>query len=142
MNQNSSLVKPVVTIHERERAKVLGMTGGRTSDRALNWFCHMRLRQLIDVEKTLTQATAADRAKVSRSAVSNIYKWASGAGSTTVAKLVPVLGFASRSQLIEAAERWWDSPAARDWALEWQQKMAVERARKENFGPPPKHKTG
>jgi len=131
MNQNEAPVKHLVTIQEPERAKVLGMTGGRTSDRALNWFCHMRLRRLIDNERTLTQAIAADKAGISRSAVSTIYKWAQGAGSTTVAKLAPALGFASRSQLIAEAERWWDSPAARDWILEWQDKMHAERLEKE-----------
>lgn len=122
MNPNRSLVKNGIAIQEPERAKMLRVKPekavGRASDDAVAWYLRMRLETIIDVERSKTQAQIADEADIPRSALSNIYLHSKGAGPGTSGPLAKYLGFASRGAMVDEADRWWDTPAARDFLLD------------------------
>lgn len=122
MNPNRSEVKSSLQIHEPERAKMLTVKPekavGRASDDAVAWYLRMRLTQLIEVERSKLQSQVADEANLPRSALSNIYLHSRGAGPATAAALAKYLGFKSRGEMTDAADAWWDTPEARDFALD------------------------
>ncbi len=122
MNPNSAKVKSDVEIHEPERAKLLSVKpekpAGRASDDAVAWYLRMRLERIIDVEKSKRQSQIADEADIPRSALSNIYLHAKGAGPGTAGPLAKYLGFTSRGAMVDEADRWWNTPEGRDFMLD------------------------
>jgi len=122
MNPNRAHVKNEVPIQEPERAKIVSVKPekpvGRASDDAVAWYLRMRLETIIDVERSKTQAQIADEADVPRSALSNIYRHSKGAGPGTAGPLAKYLGFKSRGAMVDEADRWWDTPEARDFMLD------------------------
>lgn len=118
MNHKPGPVNTRVQIHERERATIRPMAAGRGTDEAVIWYCHYRLRKLL--AEGATQKEIAGRGPVPRSAVNHLLKHAKGVGSTTAAGFAKIYGFATRGQLTDAADLWWATSAAREYAKrEW-----------------------
>lgn len=101
-------------VQKREARSVGVVPGGRTSDDAVNWFCHVRLRTLIAAGAK--QKDIASRASLPEAAVSYAARSAKGIGPTTAAKLAPILGFRTRGELVDAADVWWLAEG-KDYAL-------------------------
>jgi len=122
MNRNGPEVKCHLQIHEPERAK-LGIVKaekqpGRPSDDAVAWYLRMRLEKIIDIERSKTQAEIADEADIPRSALSNIYLHSRGAGPGTSGPLAKFLGFKSRGEMVDEADRWFATPEGREFLLD------------------------
>ena len=90
------------------------MAGGRVSDDAVNWYCHVRLLAL--VESGVQQKTIAEQTQVAESALTGIKKSASGVGPATAAKLAKLFGFRTRGALVDAADEWWEREG-KDYSL-------------------------
>lgn len=126
MNRIGSDVKNETQIHDRERAKVLGMTG-RAQDDPVTWYCHMRVSGMLGEGRT--QKQIAESAQIPRSAISHLIKHGAGVGSVTAAKLVGVLGFPTRGALFDAAEDWWASEGERYAAREMRAQAQARQLR-------------
>lgn len=81
------------------------MAGGRVSDDAVNWYCHVRVVALVD--SGVQQKSIAEQTGIAESAIAGIKKSANGVGPATAAKLAGLFGFSSRGALIDAADEWW-----------------------------------
>lgn len=103
----------------------------RESDYRVAWFCYWRIRELI--ESGRTQARIALDSKLTTAAISQLLNKVEGVGPTTVERLAPTLGYATRGALIDAADKWWTERGA-DYAVREGRRLADERAKK--YGKP------
>lgn len=78
---------------------------GRGTDEPVAWYLHKRLNELL--EQGVTQKEISARTGQPRSAVNMLVNRAQGAGPQSVADYVELLGFATRGQLVDAADAWW-----------------------------------
>ncbi len=99
------------------------MSGARQTDEAVIWFCHWRMTELLDAGRT--QKELAGLGGIPPSAVNHLRKHGRGVGATTAAGFAKILGFETRGQLVDEADRWWSTPEARRYAR--QAKSAMER---------------
>lgn len=101
--------------HDSECAKSLGVTG-RYSDRALNWFCHHKLHELIDGSDTIDQKTIAEASGVPAGAINTAYNGATGIGFGQLEPLAKYFKYKSRAEFLAAVDSWWNSEG-KDYAL-------------------------
>ena len=109
-------------IQEPERAKLLSVKPekavGRASDDAVAWYLRMRLTQILEGPNAKKQSVVADEAKIPRSALSNIYLHSKGAGPGTSGPLAKYLGFKSRGEMVDEADRWFATAEASVFMLD------------------------
>jgi hypothetical protein len=97
--------EPPRLVENSEPATVKRMAGGREPDLALNWYCHVRIAAMIDSGVTGTRI--AEETGLAESAVSTAKTKAIGIGAATAKRLVKLLGFKTRGELVDAADKWW-----------------------------------
>lgn len=115
MNQVSPPVKDLVKIHARERGTMQWMAkqkpGGRERDEAISWYCHMRLKKMID--EGVEQKKLARRAAIPASGLNALIKRGIGFGLPTASAFTGILGFETRGQFVDAADAWYQREGAR-----------------------------
>jgi hypothetical protein len=123
MNRIPVHVNHDLKIQERERAKILDMSG-REPDDAVAWYCHMRISAMI--AEGMNQKQIALAAKLPKSAINHLVMNAKGVGPGTAAALSVILGFTTRGALTDEADEWWATQGERYAAREMK---AMARAR-------------
>jgi hypothetical protein len=85
--------------------------GGRERDEAISWYCHMRLKKMID--DGAEQKALAKRAAIPASGLNALIKHGIGFGLPTASAFTGILGFETRGQFVDAADAWYQREGAR-----------------------------